>query len=383
MADGEQQVGERKFLRLAIEDRAKQLGFEAVAFIPAEKLPTERAYQEWLSEGRHGEMAYLERHQELRVDPRKMEPGTKSAIVLLTNYRQPFDLLEGGLRIARYAQGDDYHDELWKRMRELAAFVHSETGAEVATRPAVDTAPLLERDLARTAGLGWVGKNAMLISQNLGSYTFISEILVDMDLGEAAQEAPERCGTCTRCLDACPTGAIVSPRIIDARRCISYLTIELRGPIPRRLRPLIGDHIFGCDICQDVCPWNRDAPVSDDPSHVTRPAYRTLSPRDLLEFDHDRYVEVFRKSSMKRAKLTGLKRNAAVVIGNRGDESDVTHLLDRFGCEEEPLVRGHIAWALGRLGNCSHEAALLGLVENEAEPFVLEELEEALDRLRG
>ncbi len=367
---------EKDLLRDSIESRAQELGFDAISFIPAERLPTERAYQEWLREGRHGEMDYLERYQDLRVDPGMMEPGTKSVIVLLTNYRQPLDLLEGGLRIARYAHGDDYHKELWGRMRELAAFVHAESGADVATRPAVDSAPLLERDLARSAGLGWVGKNAMIIRQGLGSFTFISEILVDLDLGEEVEEAPDRCGSCSRCLNACPTGAIVAPRIIDARRCISYLTIELRGPIPRRLRPLIGDHLFGCDICQDVCPWNSEEVLSDDPTHQTRSVYRKLSPIDLLSFDHDRYVEVFRKSSMKRAKLRGLKRNAAVVVGNSGDSSQVERLLEYFSIEQEPLVRGHIVWAIGRLGSEEQIERLEGLGVNEAEPFVVDELKQ-------
>lgn len=374
---------EKEHLRRAIRAQAEDLGFEAVAFISATKLPTERAYQEWLSEGRHGSMGYLENYQDLRVDPAEMEPGSKSVVVMLSNYFQPLDLLEEGLRICRYAQGDDYHKELWARMRKLAAFIHAESGADVATRPAVDTAPLLERALARQAGLGWVGKNALLIRQGLGSFTFISEILIDIDLGQPTEEAPDRCGSCSRCLDACPTGAIVAPRIIDARRCISYLTIELRGPIPRRLRPLIGDYLFGCDICQDVCPWNDDAPVSDDELHQTRPVYRQLAPIDLLGFDHDRYVEVFRKSAMKRAKLRGLKRNAAVVVGNTGSVDDVELLLEHLAGEEEPLVRGHIAWAVGRLGRPEHSRRLRELSEGEEAPFVRDELQFAICQLEG
>ncbi len=369
-------------LRGNIRRRAKKLGFAEVAFVDAGKLPGERAYLEWLSEGRHGEMGYLENHQPLRVDPRALEEGTRTVVALLTNYYQPLDLLEGGLRIARYAHGDDYHKELWRRMRELAAFIHAESGVDVASRPAVDSAPLLERDLARAAGLGWVGKNGMLIRQGLGSFTFISEILVDLDLGEDVEEAPDRCGSCSRCLDACPTGAIVSPRVIDARRCISYLTIELRGPIPRRLRPLVGDYLFGCDLCQDVCPWNREAPVSADESHQTRPVYRDLSPMELLSFDHDRYVEVFRGSAMKRAKLSGLKRNAAVVVGNVGRAEDVPPLLKRFVDEENPLVRGHLAWAIGRLGDEGDGEDLREAARAEEEPFVREEVGLAVEALR-
>ncbi|RAL24758.1 tRNA epoxyqueuosine(34) reductase QueG [Lujinxingia litoralis] len=369
---------ERAQLREAIDQEARRLGFSACAVIPAERLPSARSYQEWLREGRHGSMDYMEKYQPLRVDPRVLEEGTTSVVVLLTNYHQGSDRFEGGLRVARYAHGDDYHDFLWDRMRELAAFIHAETGVEVATRPAVDSAPLLERDLARMAGLGWVGKNALLIRQGLGSFTIISEILVAMDLGERARSAADRCGRCTRCLDACPTGAIVSPHIIDARRCISYLTIELRGPIPRRLRPLIGDHVFGCDICQTVCPWNRRAPMSEDPGFSPREAYRTLSPMELLGFDHARYVEVFRRSPMKRAKLAGLKRNAAVVVGNSGERRHVAQLGSYMAAEESALVRSHIAWALGRLGGELAIEALREARVRESEPAVLEEIEHAL-----
>lgn len=376
-------TSEKHKIREAITRRAGQMGFEAVSFVSADKLPTERCYQEWLAEGRHAGMGYMENHQPLRVDPAQMEPGTKSVVVMLTNYHQPLDLLDEGLRICRYAQGEDYHDRLWERMRELAAFIHAETGVEVATRPAVDTAPLLERDLARIAGLGWVGKNAMLIREGLGSFTFISEILIDMDLGEDSQEAPDRCGSCTRCIDACPTGAIAAPRLIDARRCISYLTIELRGPIPRGLRPLVGDHLFGCDICQEVCPWNRKAPVSDDPDHQTRPVYRQLKPIDLLGFDIQRYAEVFQKSAMRRAKLRGLKRNAAVVVGNTGDVEDVEPLFEYLVDEPEELVRGHIAWAIGRLGGSEDVGLLTDILDGEDEPFVRDELQWSIDKLEA
>lgn len=381
------QVNGKEELRVRIRAEAIRLGFQEVAFIEARKLPGERAYQEWLREGRQGEMSYLENHQALRVDPREMEPGTRSVIVLLVNYYQERDLLESGLRIARYAQGDDYHKELWKRMRSLAAFVHAEAGVDVASRPAVDSAPLLERDLARAAGLGWIGKNALLIRPARGSFTFISEILVDLDLSEEVEPVPDRCGSCSRCIDRCPTGAIIAPRIIDARRCISYLTIELRGPIPRRLRALIGDYLFGCDLCQDVCPWNRKAVPTEDPSFQTRAEYQELAPRELLFFDHDRYVEVFRGSAVKRAKLTGLKRNAAVVVGNTGSEEELHHLERAFAQEEEPLVRGHIAWAIGEIGRRSGsgkaQKILARLAEEEREEYVCEELRAARNEALG
>lgn len=376
----ETRAREKEILRERIKIHAQTLGFHEVAFLEASSLTGERAYQEWLEEGRHGEMDYLRNHQALRVDPRVLEPGTRTVIALMISYYQKEDLLDGGLRIARYAHGEDYHKELWNRMRDLASFIHAETGVDVATRPAVDSAPLLERDLAAKAGLGWIGKNAMLIREGLGSFTFLSEILVDLDLSEEVQEAPDRCGSCSRCLDYCPTGAIIAPHVIDARRCISYLTIELRGPIPRRLRPLLGDYLFGCDICQDVCPWNRKAIPTEDRAFQTRESYKQLRPQELLFFDHDRYVEVFRGSAMKRAKLRGLKRNAAVVIGNVGAPEDVELLLRAFHQEEDSLVRGHLVWAIGRLlvEEEDRKSTLDALLAGESESYVQEELREAL-----
>lgn len=364
--------------------RAQELGFDRAAIVPARRLEHAEQYLEWLREGRHGEMNYLDRYHELRVDPATMEEGTKSCVVLLKNYYREADKLAGGLRIARYAHGDDYHDTLWERMRELAAFIHAESGADVSTRPATDTAPLLERDLAALAGLGWVGKNAMLINPEIGSFCFIAEVLVDLDLEPTDELVPDRCGTCSRCIDACPTDAIISPGVIDARRCISYLTIELRGPIPRRMRPLVGDHVFGCDDCQTVCPWNSKAEPSDDPHFQTREKYVDLTPRELLCFDIEDYKAYFSKSAMKRAKLRGLRRNAAVVIGNTGGEDDVELLARRLLEEEpEPLVRGHLAWALGRIGGEPARAALERAAAHEAETYVLEEIRAGLSEMRG
>ncbi|MFW5966506.1 MAG: tRNA epoxyqueuosine(34) reductase QueG [Persicimonas sp.] len=371
-------------LRDDILERAEQLGFDRAAIVPAKRLAHGDQYLEWLAEGRHGKMGYLDRYHELRVDPKVMEEGTKSAVVLLKNYYREADKLAGGLRIARYAHGDDYHDVLWDRMRELASFIHAESGADVATRPATDTAPLLERDLAALAGLGWVGKNAMLINPEIGSFTFIAEVLVDLELEATHEPVADRCGTCSACIDACPTDAIVSPGVIDARRCISYLTIELRGPIPRGLRPLVGDHVFGCDICQAVCPWNSKAEPTDDEKFQTREKYRGLTPEELVCFEIQDYIEYFSKSAMKRAKLRGLKRNAAVVIGNTGDASSVPMLRERLLEEEdEELVRGHLAWALGAIGGDAAKEALEEARRAESDAYVLEEIRAAIARIQG
>ncbi len=374
--------------------RARELGFDAAAIVRAQRLVRGEAYVEWLSEGRHGEMGYMENYQDLRVDPQVLEPGTKSVVVVLKNYHSGPDLIGGGLRVARYAHGDDYHEVLRARLRELGAFIHAETGSEVGTRSAVDTAPLLERDLAAMAGLGWVGKNAMLINPEIGSFTFIAEVLVDVDLATTDVPVVDRCGSCSRCIDACPTGAIVSPYIIDARRCISYLTIELRGPIPRELRRLMGDHIYGCDICQNVCPWNGKVADTDDSVFAQRASYEGLSPVSLLEMDDAQYAETFRKSAIKRAKRRGLLRNAAVVLGNTASIEDV-RVMDclraRLLAEDESLVRGHVAWALGELvGRARLTGASLALasevvnllvsaLETEQDAYVQEEIRAALD----
>jgi epoxyqueuosine reductase len=355
---------------------AISLGFDHAAILPAPSLPTRGAYLEWIAEGRHGEMSYLDRHQDLRFDAAMLEPGTRSVIALLIRYHQPLDLLPGGLRIARYAHGDDYHDSLRDRMRQLAAFIHAETGAPVAARPAVDSAPLLERDLAKLAGLGWIGKNTLLIHPRHGSFTFLAELLVDCDLTREAPETPhpDRCGTCSRCIDACPTQAIAAPYLLDARRCISYLTIELRGPIPRHLRAAIGDHLFGCDICQDVCPWNRRVSPTQDPAFQPRQAVAALSPITLLCMDQDTFSRTFSGSAIKRTKRRGLLRNAAVVLGNTRPPGALDALIARLTDEPEPLVRGHIAWALHQYDEPAARQAIQRAISVEQDAYVLDEL---------
>lgn len=370
--------------------RAHTLGFDHAIIAPASPLLRAQEFDDWIAEGRHGAMSYLDRHHELRRDPQKLEPGTRSIIVVLKNYNQPTDRLSGGARIARYAHGDDYHNVLRERLRELASFIHAETGAAVGARPAVDSAPLLERSLAQQVGLGWIGKNSMLIHPKIGSFTFIAELLIATDLEATTTTTPNRCGRCTRCIDACPTQAIISPYILDARRCISYLTIELREPIPRTLRPLIGDHLFGCDICQDVCPWNSKAKHTHDPSFATRKDYTDMTPEDVLLMDQSAFSSLFRQSPIKRTKRRGLARNAAVVLGNRRDPALLPLLMERLEHEPEPLVRGHIAWAIARSFMAPHDetyaasyvASFLHTVcTHEESDYVREELRDAIDML--
>jgi epoxyqueuosine reductase len=247
-------------------------------------------------------------------------------------------------RVARYARSADYHDVLRDRLNQLLAWVRSHVPG-CTGRGVVDTAPLLERDFARRAGLGWFGKNTMLINKHLGSYFFLGALLLDFDLRPDPPHETSHCGTCTACLDACPTDAFVSPGAMDARRCISYLTIELRGAMPQELRSGVGEWIFGCDVCQEVCPWNRRTPETSDPDLSPRPDLTSLDPAEVLTMSEEQFRGRFRGTALMRAKRRGLARNAAVVLGNRGDPSALP-VLRRALDDPEPAVREAAAWAI-------------------------------------
>ena len=293
------------------------LGFDLVGITTLGSVETAPHFDEWLARGYAGEMHYLPKWADKRRDSRLPYEGVKSAIVVALDY--------GGAEpsgpVARYARGDDYHDVLDAKLRELHKWISAEMGHEVRGRAYVDTGPLLERDLARRAGLGWFGKNTNLIHPKLGSFFFLGALLLELDLAPDAPFESDHCGTCTRCIDACPTRAIVEPRVLDATRCISYLTIEAKGEIPLEYRERIGELIYGCDICQDVCPWNvRFSKELREPSFAPREAIagkdaRTLA-LELLGMSQEDFSRAFKNSPMKRAKLRGLKRNAAVVLGN-------------------------------------------------------------------
>ena len=330
-----------------LEAQCYALGFDLVGFVRLGPAESAAHFDEWLARGCEGEMAYMARDPELRHDTRRPLPGAVSAIVVAMSYggREPTG------PVARYARGDDYHDVMKERLRALHGWLSEEMGADVPGRAYVDTAPILERDLARRAGLGWVGKNTNLISPGTGSFFFIGSLFVAMELEASAPFEADRCGSCTRCLEACPTQAFDGARRLDARKCISYLTIEQRGGIPEELRTLVGEWVYGCDVCQEVCPWNvrfskalpEDSPYRAREVLAGKDA-RTLS-RELLLMTQDEFSRAFRKSPMKRAKLRGLKRNAAVVLGNVGTAEDVPVLQQALN-DEERLVREHAAWAL-------------------------------------
>ena len=324
----EEDAGPRS-LEQRIKAQAYGLGFDLVGLTTLGPAPTAPQFNEWLQRGYDGDMEYLARGAEKRQDTRRPVEGMRAAVVVAMDYggREP------GGPVARYARGDDYHDVMTARLRELHRTIEEWIGRPVRGKAYVDTGPLLERDLARRAGLGWFGKNTMLINPRLGSFFFLGSLLLDLDVEPDASFDAERCGRCTRCLDACPTGALVEPGVLDARRCISYLTIELRGEIPTELRDAVGGLLYGCDICQDVCPWNvRFArPLPDESPFRPRQALgvkdaRTLA-RELVQMPHEEFSRAFKGSPMKRAKLPGLKRNAAVVLGNVGTGDDIALLL--------------------------------------------------------
>ena len=336
-------------LTRALKARAYGLGFDLAGAVSLGGVETAPAFDRWVAAGYAGEMHYLERGAEKRRDTRLPVPGARSALVVAMSYggREPAG------PVARYARGADYHDVLADRLGELHRWLDGAAGRPVAGKAYVDTGPLLERDLARRAGLGWFGKNTNLINPGIGSFFFLACLLVDLELAPDAPFEADRCGTCTRCLDACPTAAFVAPRVLDATRCISYLTIEQKGAIPEALRPLMGELIYGCDVCQDVCPWNVrfSQELPDESPFAPREAVgatdaRTLA-RELLAISPADFAAAFKGSPMKRAKRRGLARNAVVALGNVGTVEDVS-ALEAALHHDEPLVREHAAWALGR-----------------------------------
>ncbi|MFL5562618.1 MAG: tRNA epoxyqueuosine(34) reductase QueG [Gemmatimonadaceae bacterium] len=342
-----------------IEAEAYALGFDLVGVATLGPAATAPAFDAWVAAGRAGEMHYLPRGAEKRRDTRLPYDGATSAIVVGLNY--------GGAEpsgpVARYARGDDYHDVMLGKLNALHAWLAEQVGAPVRGKGYVDTGPILERDLARRAGLGWFGKNTNLINPGRGSFFFLGALLVELELPVSAPFEADRCGSCTRCLDACPTDALVAPRELDATRCISYLTIELKGAIPEELRGALGELLYGCDICQDVCPWNEKfaTALADDSPFQPRAVLggkdapkdaRTLA-RELLAMTQWEFSSAFRGSPMKRAKRRGLARNAAVALGNAGAPEDVP-VLEAALAHDEPLVREHAAWALGRIGSRRH-----------------------------
>ena len=335
-------------LAAAVKERAGELGFDRAAVGPAARPPHAAAFEAWLEAGYAGSMRYLDRGRADRLDPGRLLPGVRSVIAVALSYKPSED--EPSWRgVASYARGRDYHDVMRERLALLAGFLHETAGPAVETRVAVDTSAVLERDLAARAGLGWTGKNTNVLAPELGSLFFIGIVLTTAELAFDVP-LPDRCGTCTACLDACPTRAFVAPYVLDARRCISYLTIEHRGDVDERLRADIGDWLFGCDVCQDVCPWNAKARPTREAAF--RPGASLESLTEILALSPEAFRIRFRGTAVLRTKRAGLLRNAALVLGNLGEKAAVP-ALRRALEDPEATVREAAAWALERLGSTS------------------------------
>lgn len=361
-----------------IRDAAVDEGFDHLAVAAAGDSPAAIRLREWLERGMHGSMAWLERNVDRRCDPRLVVDGARSIVVVARRYwtGDPIDVDARHARFSRYAWGDDYHDVMTAAIRRLQSRIEALSPGATG-RSYVDTGPVTEKAWAQLAGLGWIGKHTNLISVGEGSWMFLGALLLDIEM-EAGSPARNHCGSCSACIDVCPTGAIVAPYVLDARLCIAYLTIENRGPIPRHLRTSIGNHVFGCDDCQDVCPWNRFARLSTGAARFAPRALLRAAPLvELLAIGREEFRERFRGTPVRRARHDGFRRNVAVAIGNSGDAGAVPGLIAEFDTEAS-LVRGHIAWALGQLGGPHAIAALQRRRDQEADPWVNEEIVLAL-----
>ncbi len=373
-------------------EQARGVGFDLCGVAPADAFPELAKVPTWLESGHAGEMNYL--RDERRVDPRLALAGARSVIVVALNYNapQPYSTEQAGVQnddsprgwISRYAWGDDYHEVLREKLNVLVARMRAQWPEPFEARAHADTGPVVERVAAKYAGLGWLAKNTCLINEQLGSWLFLGVILTTLELepslGPGEPPAADVCGNCTLCLDACPTQAFAAPYVLDARRCISYLTIELRGAIPEALRPAMGNAVIGCDICQDVCPWNRKSPVTQltafQPRAIELPGHaKSENGKEKMEngatlyapalewlasLSQEEFSRIFRGSAVKRAKWRGVVRNACVALGNsriaRGSEAyaRIVALLDRLAASDDSLLAEHARWALGRLGMAHH-----------------------------
>ena len=370
-----------------IQTRAHELGFELVGITPAERSQTIQRYRQWIASGYAGKMGYLERHLPLKEDTRTLLQEAKSVISLAMNYwtlDTPKDLAEdpGRGQISRYAWGDDYHDVIRERLLLLVEFIKNTAETELKSRVFVDSGPILEREYAQKAKLGWIGKNTNLINWRSGSWYFLSEVLVSIELESETQPLRGSCGTCTKCIEACPTDAIIEPNLLDSRLCISYLTIELKDSIPKELRPEMGNLIFGCDICQEVCPWNSKATPTTEPAF--QPRHGNLAPEllTLINMTQTEFSKRFKGSPIKRAKRRGFLRNVIVAIGNWRSRTAVP-ALKKVLIDDEPLIRGHAAWALGQVGGENAKQALNTRLKSEDDTEVISEIQDALQVIAG
>ena len=353
-----------------VKAKAHELGFTLVGVCAPGAMASYDRYLAWLEAGYQADMDYLSRQPQVekREDPQRILPECESILVLAAPYDKPELIAEAGRgQTAAYASGKDYHDVLPERLQAIVAFIEHQVGGPVPNRYYTDTGPILERELAQRAGLGWIGKNSMLINPQQGSYFLLAEILLGIELVPDAAFEADHCGTCTRCIEACPTDCILPERTLDAARCISYLTIENKGAIAEKLRGAIGDWVFGCDICQQVCPWNeRFAPTAGDEAFRANEGSKAAELEAYLELDQPGFAAAFKGQPQKRAKRRGYLRNVAVALGNSGNAESIPALKERLLEDDEILVRAHSAWALGQLGGDEAETALKGRLKLRA-----------------
>jgi epoxyqueuosine reductase len=345
-------------VRGVIQRAAAAAGFDLCGIAPAADSPELQYFPEWVAAGHAGEMKYLKARDDQgklkRSSLTRVAPWARSVVVCAINYNtaNPYstEVRDSGRGwISRYAWSrEDYHDAVLRRLKQVEAALHAAVGGDaLATRSYVDTGPIVERVFAKYAGVGWIAKNTCIINQKKGSWLFLGVILTSLELAPDVP-APDRCGTCTRCIEACPTDAILAPYVLDSNKCISYLTIEKRGSIPEDLRAGIGRHVFGCDICQDVCPWNRKAPASNAPEFEPRPGLVNPALDWLAEMSAEDFRATFRKSPVRRAKRSGIRRNTAIAMGNSGNQKFLP-VLDELASDEDAAVRESADWAKARL----------------------------------
>ncbi|MBI2989056.1 MAG: tRNA epoxyqueuosine(34) reductase QueG [Deltaproteobacteria bacterium] len=370
-------------LSARIKEEAQRLGFALVGISQVKMAPHEESFAEWLRKGLGGELGYLKRTEELRRDPTRLVPWAVSVVSVGLNYYAPMPrpAAQDGAKgwISRYAWGDDYHDVVKERLESVLGKVREIYPGAVEGKVFVDSGPVLEREIAGVAGIGWIGKNTQLISPRRGSWFFLGELFLSIEL---AYDRPirDRCGKCDLCLKACPTAAFVGPYILDARRCISYLTIELKGAIPQHLRPLMGNHIFGCDICQEVCPYNVKAKPTVEGAFYPREGLYAPSLIPLLSLSQEEFGRRFRGSPILRAKRRGFLRNVAVALGNLKSPEAIPALIQALQ-DDDPLVRRHVAWALGQIATAEALNALRKRLPAETDAEVREEIEAALKQI--
>ena len=373
---------DRQALTDHLKQQAQSLGFSRAGVCPAVTPAGLAQFDQWLAAGYAGEMDYLSDRRKAYEHPRHVLNGVRSIVMLTMNYRtaEPATPRPGQGRVARYAWGaSDYHDLIHDRLHELADWLRGHC-PDARVRGVVDTAPLMERELAQLAGLGWIGKNTLLLNRDAGSYFFLAALLTDLELTCDEPHTADHCGACTACLDACPTAAFPQPYVLDASRCISYLTIEHRSQVPEELRSGIGEWLFGCDICQEVCPWNSRAPVSDLAEFAPRSENNPVELITLFELDDAAFRQRFRHTPLWRPKRRGLLRNAAIVLGNH-PTNDAAGALARGLHDHEPLVRGACAWGLGNYAARDARPLLESRRMYETDPEVLQEIDAALARL--